>query len=114
MGHPAGPGRRWNLGTGVCVVAASSGRKGRRWRRVRGDVLAASTVCWLCGHEGAGSVDHDPPLRELRRLRLDPEDPRYLKPAHGALSRCPTCGKACNEVKGARPAAHTVIHSRAW
>jgi hypothetical protein len=95
-------------------MAATSGRKTRRWRRVRAEVLAASTVCWLCGHEGAASVDHEPPLRELRALGLDPEDPRYLRPAHGALSRCKTCGKACNESKGAGAPTRTVTRSRAW
>lgn len=84
-------------------MAASSGRKGRRWRRCRTAVLSVSTCCHLCGHEGAGEADHHPlPRGELKRLGLDPDDPQYSKPAHGAKSRCPTCGRCCNQVKGAK------------
>jgi hypothetical protein len=84
-------------------MAASSGRKGRPWRRCRAIVLSVSTVCHLCGHEGARDGDHHPiPLQELKRLGLDPDDARYVKPAHGANSRCPTCGRCCNQVKGAK------------
>lgn len=95
-------------------MAAIPGRNTRSYQAARALVLAASTLCWLCGHEGAGSVDHEPPLKELRRRGLDPDDPRYLRPAHGALSRCRTCGKACNESKGAREPQRRVVHSRAW
>ena len=84
-------------------MAASSGRRGRRWRRCREAVLEVSTICHLCGHDGAGDGDHHPvPLGELKRLGLDPDDPAYVKPAHGANSRCPTCGRCCNQVKGAK------------
>lgn len=95
-------------------MAASSGRTGRPWNRIRAQVLATSTVCWLCGHEGAGAVDHDPPRSVLIAHGLDPEDPRYLRPAHGSLSRCPTCGRACNESKGAREGRPQHTSSRAW
>jgi hypothetical protein len=95
-------------------MAASSGRSGRPWLRTRAHVLSVSTVCWLCGHEGAGDVDHDPPLVELRHLGLDPNDPRYCRPAHGALSRCQTCNRACNQVKGARDHIPQRTSSRAW
>jgi hypothetical protein len=95
-------------------VNPHAGRRTRAYQAARALVLTASTVCWLCGHEGAGSVDHEPPLKELRRLGLDPDDPRYLRPAHGALSRCPTCGRCCNEAKGARDHQPTVVHSRRW
>ncbi|WP_242890236.1 hypothetical protein [Actinomadura litoris] len=95
-------------------MGTHAGRKGRRWRKVRAAVLAESTLCWLCGHEGSGSVDHDPPLLELRAHGLDPEDRRYLRPAHGALSRCPTCNRACNEAKGAREHVPERTNSRAW
>lgn len=96
------------------MAALHAGRKTRAYRKARAEVLAASTVCWLCGHEGAGSVDHEPPLTELRRLGWDPDDPRFLRPAHGALSRCPVCAKACNEAKGAGEHRPQVIRSRAW
>ncbi|YCK35160.1 hypothetical protein ACNF49_14055 [Actinomadura sp. ATCC 39365] len=91
----------------------SKGRTGRPWRRVRAQVLAASTTCWLCGHDQAGDVDHDPPLVELERLGLDPRDKRYLKPAHG-VQGCPTCGIKCNQVKGARAAQPQAPTSRRW
>lgn len=95
-------------------MAAVPGRNTRRYQQNRAALLAISDVCWLCGHAGAGSADHEPPLKELRRLGLDPDDMRYMRPAHGALSRCPTCGKACNEAKGAREPQRRVVHSRAW
>jgi hypothetical protein len=96
-------------------MAASSGRKGRRWRRCRAAVLAVSTVCHLCGHEGAGDGDHHPlPLQKLIALGLDPDDPQHVKPAHGAYSRCPTCGRCCNQSKGNREHVPEVIHSRNW
>lgn len=95
-------------------MAAIPGRNTRAYQAARAAVLAASTVCWLCGHDGAGSVDHEPPLKELRARGLDPDNPRYLRPAHGALSRCPTCGRCCNEAKGAREPERRVVHSRAW
>ena len=92
-----------------------AGRRTRRYQAARAAVLATSTLCWLCGHEGAGSVDHEPPLKTLRALGMDPDDPRFLRPAHGALSRCQTCGgKACNESKGAREHRPTRINSRIW
>jgi hypothetical protein len=78
----------------------SKGRTGRPWRRAREQVLAASTICHLCGHDGAGDVDHDPPLVTLQALGIDPRDPQHLRPAHGALSRCPTCKRCCNQIKG--------------
>lgn len=92
----------------------SLGRAGRRWRRARANVLAASTICWLCGHDGAGEADHDPPLAELEAAGIDPCDERYLKPAHGVLSRCETCGRCCNQSKGNRPAVPAAPTSRAW
>jgi hypothetical protein len=96
-------------------VAASSGRKGRPWRRCRAIVLASSTICHLCGHDGAGDGDHHPfTLQQLRAMGEDPNDPRWVKPAHGALSRCPTCGRCCNQMKGDRPTAPHTTASRAW
>jgi 5-methylcytosine-specific restriction endonuclease McrA len=73
----------------------------RPWRRVRAQVLAASDVCYLCGHPGSGAVDHV----ISRKLRPDLAlDPANLRAVHGSLSRCPYCGgRACNEAKGDRP-----------
>lgn len=63
-------------------------------------MLAASTICHLCGHDGAGDVDHVLPLAVLQAEGIDPRDVQYLRPAHGSLSRCPTCRRCCNQIKG--------------
>lgn len=73
------------------------GRGGRPWRRARAQVLARSTVCWVCGHDGADSADHVTPLA----LGGDPLDLDNLAPAHH--EPCPTCGRRCNAARGARP-----------
>lgn len=101
-------------------MSASAGRKGRRWRKARAEVLATSDVCHLCGHGGAGEADHDPPLATLRAMGLDPDDPAHMRPAHGGSARCWVCdparGKACNQVRGARPVSviTTRVTSRQW
>lgn len=98
-------------------MTRSRGRTGRRWRRARATCLAASDVCWLCGHEAADQADHHPPLGVLEQLGLDPCDLRYLRPAHGTRP-CPTCGIRCNQAKGSRPTPPRPVaprhHSRAW
>jgi 5-methylcytosine-specific restriction endonuclease McrA len=66
---------------------------------VRAAVLAASDVCYLCGHLGAGAVDHVISRKQRPDLALDPAN---LRPVHGSLSRCPWCHRACNEQKGDR------------
>lgn len=78
----------------------SKGRTGRPWRRVREQVLAESDICHLCGHAGSGDVDHALPLATLQAMGIDPRDPEHLRPAHGSRSRCPTCGRCCNQSKG--------------
>ncbi|WP_244933174.1 hypothetical protein [Micromonospora tulbaghiae] len=84
------------------MVARSAGRKGRRHRTAKTILHKASTRCWLCGHDGAYELDHDPPRKVLLVWGLDPDDPRYHKPAHGTSCPCPTCGQRCNQVKGDR------------
>lgn len=71
------------------------------WKRQKRNrkVLAASDVCWICGHPGADEVDHVKPLS-----RGGSEDRNNLKPAHGQQP-CPTCGEKCNRVKGAKDVA---------
>lgn len=92
-----------------------TGRKGRPWRRARAACLAASTVCHLCRHEGAGEADHHPlPLAELISRGMNPNDPDNLRPAHGSSSPCPTCGLCCNQVKGNKINAPRASRSRAW
>lgn len=72
------------------------GPKGRPWRRLRSAILAQSDVCWTCGHAGADAVDH-----VIARARGGAMlDPANLRPIHGR--HCPTCGVACNSVKGKR------------
>lgn len=96
-------------------MGVHSGRSGRRWRRVRKDVLDVSDVCVICGHSGSGDVDHDPPRSVLIQLGLDPEDPKYLRPAHGVLRPCPTCGRKCNREKSDRvDFVVTAPRSRDW
>lgn len=58
-------------------------------------ILAASRVCWLCGHDGADAVDHKIPW-DLRPDLAD--DPTNLAPAHH-FQPCATCGVKCNRVK---------------
>jgi 5-methylcytosine-specific restriction endonuclease McrA len=86
----------------------------RPWRRVRALVLSISTICYLCGHPGSGSVDHV----ISRKLRPDLAlEPTNLRPVHGSLSRCPWCKRACNEAKGDRPTlppAQQPRQSRPW
>ena len=88
------------------MASRSAGRKGARWRRAKADaVAAAGGVCHLCGHLGAYEGDHVPARKILVALGLDPNDPRFIKASHGSSCRCPTCGKACNQVKGTRPSS---------
>lgn len=92
----------------------SKGRTGRPWRRARARLFAESPdVCWICGHAGTTDADHDPPLKTLEALGLDPCDPRYLRRAHGVRG-CPTCGRKCNQEKGARSLPPAPATSRAW
>lgn len=73
-------------------------------------VLARSTVCVLCGHEGADQADHVRP-RSLHPEIAD-EDVTNLQPVHG-VNKCPTCQEACNQVKGNGTLTKPVA-SRSW
>lgn len=86
------------------------GRTGRPWRRIRTAVLAASDVCWVCGHGGARAVDHVVPLSSGG----PPLDPGNLRPIHGN-EECPDCKVNCNAVKGDRVnMTQRERRSRAW
>ena len=76
------------------------GRRSWTWRKVRAAVLAQSTICWLCGHDGADSADHlYPRWWCLQTGRIDLlEDPANLAPAHH--QPCPTCEQRCNRRRG--------------
>lgn len=82
------------------MVARTAGRKGRTWREAKAKLHSISTLCWWCGHEGAYEADHEPTRETLLSLGMDPNDLQYLRPIHGGSCRCPTCGQACNQVKG--------------
>lgn len=91
------------------MATASAGRKGRRYRAARQQMFAQhGDVCSICGHHGAGDAHHVPARKRLIELGLDPDDPRYLRPAHGVESPCPVCpwvkGKPrrCNQIVGAK------------
>jgi len=70
-------------------MARGPGRTGRPWLRMRAFVLARDAgVCWMCGHSGAGAVDHVVPLAQGG----DPLDPANLRAIH----------TRCNSRKGSR------------
>lgn len=73
-------------------------RTGRPWERIKARVLRGSTVCHLCGHEGADTADHIIPVSHGGEVY----DLDNLMPAHHAP--CPTCGVPCNRVRGNRNA----------
>ncbi|GAA2092379.1 HNH endonuclease [Actinomadura alba] len=98
-------------------MAASSGRKGRRWRRIKAQVLAdCAGICIVCRHGGATYTDHVVPIEAWKAMGGDPEDPANLRPIHGALNRCSVCHRCCNESKGDRPLeeVQVVQGSRDW
>lgn len=68
----------------------------RTHRAVRAAVLDRSTVCHLCGHEGADQADD-----VLPKSRGGASTVANLRPAHGTQP-CPTCGKRCNQSRGNR------------
>jgi 5-methylcytosine-specific restriction endonuclease McrA len=53
-------------------------RTGRPYRRVREQVLAEDDTCWICGKEGADTIDHLLPISKGGSLL----DKNNLKPAH--------------------------------
>lgn len=75
----------------------------RTWgyRKARAELLARSTVCWICGRDGADSADHVVPL-------IDGGDPTSLlnmRPAH----------RSCNSRRGAnRATVNETEGSRSW
>lgn len=72
-----------------------SGPRYQKWKR---QVLALwGDTCHLCGHAGAGDADLLIPISIQPNQGYDPERAR---PAHGVLSRCLVCNKACNQSRG--------------
>lgn len=73
---------------------------GRKYRTLRRQFLAANSTCWICHHTGSNQIDHDPP-RAQYKAKLDMST---WRPAHGnGQSRCPTCGRSCNQERGTKP-----------
>ena len=66
----------------------------KTYRRNRAIVLAASTVCWLCGEPGADEVDHVVPYDRLNPYTDSVEN---LRPVHGRRSQ-----QRCNQRRGNR------------
>ena len=93
------------------MVARTAGRKGRPHRNNRAKVFARDgDICHLCGHPGAGDVDHLVP-----RSMGGANHPDNYAPAHGATSRCPVCHRCCNQLRGAgRQVAQASPTSRPW
>lgn len=66
-------------------------------------VGTAILATYICGHGGAGTVDHVTSLTEAPELAYELSN---LRPAHGYHSPCPYCSAAagspvyCNECKG--------------
>ena len=86
-------------------MARSKGRTGRPYLRARSQVLKRSTICWLCGEDGADTVDHIVPVS----LMTDPNDPRLndpgnMRPAH----------RSCNSKRGNGTATQPLQVSGAW
>lgn len=81
-------------------------RSTRRYRVARALMFQIyGTVCIICGHPGARQADHLVPISQNPH---QPIDPHGLRPAHGNRhrygdDRCPTCGLACNQSRGAKP-----------
>ena len=65
----------------MSIVSGWSGRKVPRL--VALTLQTRGTTCHICGLSGADSADHDPPRSVLIAAGMpDPDDPRYLWPAH--------------------------------
>jgi len=97
------------------VTAKHHGRRGRPYLRGRAFVLAASEVCWICGHPGARTIDHVITVKECRERGLLHllNDPANMRPAHGAGNRCPECKRHCNQDRGTGE-DKTARRSRDW
>lgn len=76
---------------------AGDPRNTSRWQKLRREIIGESDLCWICGHAGAGDVDHLVPIE----AGGDAFDRSNLAPAHGWKSKCWQCdrrtGKACNQ-----------------
>lgn len=83
----------------------------RRARMAKAAMFATlGRTCWLCGHDGATDAD----LIVPKSIAPDqPLDPRAYRPAHGVRG-CPTCGRKCNQERGAKPAGEMWRPRHEW
>lgn len=58
-------------------------------------------ICHLCGHDGAYEADLIVPRAVAPHQPIHPD---AYRPAHGTSCPCPTCGRKCNQSRGAKPA----------
>lgn len=79
------------------------------YRQARARLLAESDVCHWCGHGGADAADHLIPVAR-GGAKVDPDN---LAPIHG-VAGCSTCGRKCNNEKGAGTTAARLVTSRDW
>ena len=73
-------------------------RTGRPYRRVREQVLAEDDTCWICGNEGADTIDHLLPISRGGSIL----DRNNIKPAH----------QTCNSARG--NGSKRMPQSREW
>lgn len=78
---------------------------GRPWRRLKTSVLAHTTICHICGHDGSDTADHIIPIE-----KGGTNHPTNLKPAHHD-NPCPTCGHKCNREKSNKHHAPIIRNS---
>jgi len=102
-------------------MKAGDPRNGHRYRVAVATCIANSDLCGLCGHHGARTADHIIPVDVWYRRYGTYDgvnDQTNLQPAHGTKGRinnpCPTCGKLCNQAKGARLIVAVSPRSRDW
>jgi hypothetical protein len=90
----------------------SQGTADSRWyRKASAEFLAVHTICWICGHGGANSIDHALPVSLFPWLKFEPSN---WRPSHGGGRRCPTCGLDCNAKRGNSMTMPKITRSRAW
>lgn len=70
-------------------------------------------ICHLCNHPAAyperWELDHYISQEASKIAGLPPDDSiRNLRVAHSTKYPCPTCGCACNQVRGHRPAEYAI------
>jgi hypothetical protein len=83
---------------------------GRPYRRLRKAFLATFTICWICGHDLADTIDHGIAASTAPSLAMDVS---LWRPAHG-VKGCPTCGRRCNQERGTGPGLPQTRRSRRW